>query len=129
MADFRETFVYRWLSAGDAGDFDAFDNLLAPDAVIHAPRGLSTTSLDAEKGVWKDALTAISDLRHDVQEVLVGNDVEMARVIVTGTMVGAFAGLDGTARSFRMDQAVVAHLRAGKIVEAWEIADVGAVEQ
>jgi ketosteroid isomerase-like protein len=47
---FRETIIYRWLAAGDAGDFDAFDELLHPDAVVHAPRGLSTTSREAEKG-------------------------------------------------------------------------------
>jgi hypothetical protein len=28
-----------------------------------------------------------------------------------------------------MDQAVIAHLRDGRIAEAWEIADVGALER
>jgi predicted ester cyclase len=28
-----------------------------------------------------------------------------------------------------MDQAVIAHLRDGRIEEAWEIADVGALER
>ena len=128
MADFRETLIYRWLEAGDAGDLDAFDDLLLPDAVIHAPRGLSSSSCEAEKSVWQEALAAMPDLRHDVQEVLVGRDVEMARVVVTGTMSTAFAGVDGSGGSFRMDQAVIAHLRDGKIEEAWEIADVGRLE-
>ena len=127
MADFRETIIYRWLTAGDAGDFDAFDDLLLPNAVIHAPRGLSTTSREAEKAVWREALAAMPDLRHDVQEVLVGRDIEMARVLVTGTMTAAFAGVDGSGRSFQMDQAVIAHLRDGRIEEAWEIADVAAL--
>jgi predicted ester cyclase len=69
------------------------------------------------------------DLRHDVQEVLVGPDVEMARVVVTGTMAATFAGVEGSGRSFRMDQAVIAHLRDGRIAEAWEIADVAALER
>ena len=127
MADFRETIIYRWLTAGDARDRDAFDDLLLSDAVIHAPRGLSTTSREAEKAVWREALAAMPDLRHDVQEVLVGRDIEMARVLVTGTMTAAFAGVDGSGRSFQMDQAVIAHLRDGRIEEAWEIADVAAL--
>ena len=49
MMDPRDTVVWRWLAAGDAGDFDAFDDVLHPNAVIHAPVGLSTTSADAEK--------------------------------------------------------------------------------
>jgi predicted ester cyclase len=127
--DFRETIVYRWLAAGDAGDHDAFDDLLLPDAVIHAPRGLSTTSRDAEKAVWQEALAAMPDLRHHVQEVVVGGDVEMARVVVSGTMSAAFGGIEGSGRSFEMDQAVIVHLRDGRIAEAWEIADVGALER
>src|SRR5262249_34880489 len=99
MADFGETFIFRWLAAGDAGALDAFDDLLLPDAVIHAPRGLSTTSRDAEKAVWRDALDAIPDLRHEVQELLIGRDIEMARVVVTGTLAAPFAGVERSGRS------------------------------
>jgi predicted ester cyclase len=121
------TVVFRWLAAGDAGDFDAFDELLHADAVVHAPAGLSTTSIEDEKAVWRDALAAMPDLRHDVQEVLADGNVEMARVVVTGTMAAGFADIEGTGRSFRIDQAVIVHLRDGKIAEAWEIADIAAL--
>jgi len=124
MGDMSSAVVFRWLAAGDAGDLDAFDELLHPDAVIHAPAGLSTTSADEEKAVWRDALAAKPNLRHDVQEVVVDGDVEMARVVVTGTLTASFAGVEGTGRSFRIDQAVITHLRDGKVVEAWEIADI-----
>jgi steroid delta-isomerase-like uncharacterized protein len=127
MGDFRETVVFRWLAAGDRGDVEAFDELLHPDAIVHAPAGLSTTGAEAEKRVWREALAAIPDLCHDVQEVVVDGDVEMARVVVTGTMAATFGGVPGTGRSFTMDQAVITHLRDGRIVEAWEIADVAAL--
>ncbi len=127
MPDLRDTAVFRWLAAGDSGKLDIFDELLHPDVVVHAPAGLSTTSAEAEKEVWRDALLAMPDLRHAVQEVLVDADTEMARVIVTGTMTSAFGGIAGSGRSFEMDQAVIVHLRDGKIVEAWEIADVAAI--
>jgi predicted ester cyclase len=129
MPDLRETVVFRWLAAGDRGDLDAFDDLLHPDAVIHAPAGLSTQSAEAEKQVWREALSAMPGLRHDVQEVVVDGDVEMARVVVTGTMSAEFGGVEGSGRSFRIDQAVITHLRDGKVVEAWEIADIAALRQ
>ena len=47
----------------------------------------------------------------------------MARVVVTGTLTTTFGGM-GTGRSFRIEQAVTAHLRDGKAVEAWEVADL-----
>ena len=120
--------VARWLAAGDSGDFEAFNDLLRDDVVVHAPRGLSTQDLHAEKQVWRDALAAMPDLRHEVQEVVAEGDVEMARVIVTGTLRHDFAGVPGDGRSFRMDQAVICHLDGGKIAEAWEIADVGSLD-
>jgi ketosteroid isomerase-like protein len=123
----RETVVWRWLAAGDAGDLDAFDELLHPDAVIHAPAGLSTAGAAEEKAVWRDALAAIPDLCHAIQEVVVQGNVEMARVVVTGTMTAGFGGMDGTGRRFQIDQAVITHLRDGKVAEAWEIADIAAL--
>lgn len=119
--------LFRWLAAGDAGDLDAFDELLHKDVVVHAPLDLSTTNIDDEKTVWKQALAAMPDLRHDVQEVVVDGDVEMARVVVTGTIAASFAGVEGSGRTFRIDQAVITHLRDGKVIEAWEIADIAAL--
>ena len=127
MGNISSAVVVRWLAAGDVGDLDAFDDLLHPDAVIHAAAGLSTTSADEEKAVWRDALAAMPDIHHDVQEVVVEGDVEMARVVVTGTLTASFGGVEGTGRSFRIDQAVITHLRDGKLIEAWEIADVAAL--
>jgi predicted ester cyclase len=120
--------VARWLAAGDSGDVEAFEEFLHGDVVVHAPRGLSTDSREAEKRVWREALAAMPDLHHEVQEVLVQGDVEMARVIVTGTIRRDFAGVSGGGRSFRMDQAVICHLDGDKIAEAWEIADVGSLD-
>lgn len=119
--------VARWLAAGDSGDVEAFDDLLHRDVVVHAPRGLSTEDLESEKQVWRDAVTAMPDLRHEVQEVVAQGNVEMARVIVTGTLRHDFAGVPGSGRSFRIDQAVICHLDDGKITEAWEIVDVGSL--
>jgi len=123
----EDSVVARWLAAGDAGDVDAFDALLHPDVVVRAPRGLSTTDREAEKQVWREAVAAMPDLRHEVQEVVVEGDVQVARVVVTGTLVQEFGGIPGRGRPFRMDQAVICHLDGGLIAEAWEIADVAAL--
>jgi predicted ester cyclase len=106
-----------------------FDELLHPDVVVHAPAGLSTATLEEEKEVWRKVLAAMPDLRHDVQEVVVEGDIEMARVVVTGTLTASFGGIAASGGSFRIDQAVIAHLREGKVAEAWEIADIAALRE
>ena len=70
----------------------------------------------------------MADLHHDVQEVVMEGDVEMARVVVTGTKKAGFAGIEGSGRSFRIDQAVITHFRDRKVAEAWEIADIAALQ-
>jgi steroid delta-isomerase-like uncharacterized protein len=126
--DQAPSVVARWLSAGDSGDVEAFDDLLHRDVVVHAPRGLSTKDLESEKEVWRDALAAMPDLRHEVQEVVAQGNVEMARVIVSGTLRHDFAGVPASGQSVRMYQAVLVQLNDGKITEACEIADVGSLE-
>jgi steroid delta-isomerase-like uncharacterized protein len=123
----NERLLRNWLAAGDRGDLDAFDRYLHPDVVVHAPLGLSTTGVEAEKAVWADGKRAMPDIRHDVQETLGSPSRAAARVIVTGTLCGEFAGISSSGRTFEIDQVVFAHFRDGLIVEAWEIADIGAM--
>lgn len=117
----------KWFAAGDAGDFGSFDDFLHPDVVVHAPMGLSTEGPEAEKEVWRDALRAMPDIRHDIQEVISNRSTIAARAIVTGTLTGEFAGIPANGRSFKVDQGLFAHLRDGKIIEVWEIVDTASL--
>ncbi len=123
----EDSLLERWFAAGDACDLDAFDDLLHPGVVIHAPMGLSTTGPDAEKAVWRDALEAIPDIRHDIQDVITAGSMIAARAVVTGTLTGDFAGIPANGKSFRVDQGLFARVRDDKIVEAWEIVDTASL--
>jgi predicted ester cyclase len=125
--DSNEELLRSWLAAGDRGDVDEFDQYLHPEVVVHAPLGLSTTGVEAEKAVWADGKRAMPDIRHEVRETLASGSRAMARVVVTGTMTGEFAGISAVGRSFEIDQVVLAHFRGGLIVEVWEIADTGSL--
>jgi predicted ester cyclase len=123
----RDSLLERWFAAGDEGDLDAFDEFLDPDVVVHAPMGLSTKGPEAEKAVWRDALRAMPDIRHDLQEVVSVGSTIAARAVVTGTLLGDFAGISGNGKSFEIDQGLFAHVRGDKIVEAWEIVDTASL--
>lgn len=120
-----DSLLHRWVAAGDAGDLDAFDDLLWPDAVVHAPIGLSTGSRDQEKAVWRAAKEAIPDIRHDIKETFYDRDTVIARAVVTGRLDGEFAGIRSNGRRFEIDQVIIAKIRDGKAYELWEIADTG----
>lgn len=124
-----ESLLHAWLRAGDAGEVARFDEFLHPDVLVHAPLGLSTVGLEAEKQVWLTVLAGVPDLRHEIRECIVDGPTLAARVVVTGTHRGFFLGMEGTGKQFEIDQAVIAHVRDGRIVEAWEIADTALLMQ
>jgi steroid delta-isomerase-like uncharacterized protein len=125
MGTESKSLLEKWLEAGDAGDVDSFHEYLHDDVVVHAPLGLSSAGIEQEREVWRAANAAITDLRHDVQEVIVDGDSMAARTVVTGTLVESFAGVPVSGEPFRLDQVVFAHVRDGKVIEVWEVADVG----
>jgi steroid delta-isomerase-like uncharacterized protein len=123
----NEALLGDWLAAGDRGDVDEFDRYLHPDVIVHAPLGLSTQGVEAEKAVWANAKAAMPDICHDIQETITLESRAAARVVVTATLVGEFAGISAAGKSFMIDQVVFAHVEDGLIVEAWEIADTGSL--
>ncbi|MBI5949717.1 MAG: ester cyclase [Chloroflexi bacterium] len=129
MDERNEALVRKWLAAGDAGDLDAFDRCLHEDVVIHAPLGLSTAGIEAEKAQWRGILAGVPDLRHEVVEIMSQGASVAARSVVTGTHLGEVIGLAPTGRRFQIDHATFARVRDGKIAEIWEIADSASLLQ
>ena len=117
------SLLYRLFIAGDAGELETFHEILHEDVIVHAPLGLSTVGLEAEKESWRRAVTAIADLKHDFQAIIIEGEMESARCVVTGTLRGTYGGISGKGQSFTIDQALFARTRDGKIAELWEIVD------
>lgn len=118
------SIIERWFEAGDSGDLDLFGELLHPDVVVHAPLGLSTRGVEAERDVWRAVRHAVPGLRHEIQEVVAEGSSVAARVVVTGTFAGSLGGLRPTGRPFRIEQMVLVHVADEMSAEAWEVADL-----
>ena len=125
----RESLLEQLFAAGDTGDLERFGALLHDDVTIHAPMGLSTTGLDAERESWRRDRLAMPDLKHEFQVVLRDGSIESARCIVTGTMNGEYGRIRAVNAPFRIDQALFARIRDGKIEELWEIVDTESLLQ
>ena len=116
-------------AAGDAGDLEAFDQYLHGDVIVHAPAGLSTVGLERERESWRKAKSVMPDIHHEFIDVFSSHTGEAARAVVTGTMYGSYGGFASEGRAFKIDQAVFAHIRDGKIVELWEIVDTALLRE
>jgi predicted ester cyclase len=114
-----------YLAAGDSGDLEGLGRDLHADVILHDPGGLVTAGLDHEKETWRTARAAIPDLRHEVQEIVGDGAALAARVVVSGTLRGRFAGVSANGRRFKIDQAIFMHVRDGKAIEIWGVVDTG----
>ena len=122
-----DSLLEQWFRAGDRGDLDFFDEVLHPDVVVHAPLGLTTRGPTEEKSVWRDALDAMPNIHHELQDVISEGSLIAARSVVTGTLESDFAGIPATGQSFEIDQGLFARVQDGKIIEAWEIVDTASL--
>lgn len=120
-----ESFVKDYLASGDGGDLDLLGRYLHDDVILHDPNGNSGSGLDREKETWRTSRAAMPDLRHDVKEVVSSGSVVAARITVSGTLRGAFAGVSVEAGAFEVDQAIFMHLSGGKVQEMWTIVETG----
>jgi steroid delta-isomerase-like uncharacterized protein len=83
----------------NAGDVDAFGEVLADDFVEHEELpGLAPTR-EGVKAFFRIYLAAFPDLRMDPEDVLPSGAKVVARVRATGTHRGDFLGLPATGRA------------------------------
>ena len=120
-----ESLVKGYLASGDRGDLDDLGRYLHDDVILHDPSGRYMRGLERERETWRTSRAAMSDLRHDVKEVVSSGSVVAARITVLGTLHGPFAGVSAEAGSFEVDQAIFMHLVDGKVQEMWTIVDTG----
>ena len=118
-----------YLAAGDSGNLEALSRYLHDDVVVHDPSGLTATGLEQEKETWRKARQAMPGLNHEVQEIVVEGCVLAARVVVSGTLRGTFAGVSADGKGFKVDQAIFMHIQEGKAKEMWAIVDTGSFRQ
>ena len=112
------------MASGDSGDLNRLGRHLHDDVILHDPNGQTGSGLDREKETWRTARAAMPD-RHVVKEVVSAGSFVAARITVSGTLRGAFAGVSADAGAFEVDQAVFMHLSGGKVQEMWTIVDTG----
>lgn len=114
-----------YLAAGDAGALDELSTYVHEHVVVHDPNGTITTGLQAEKETWAKARRALPGLRHDLKDVVSNGSTIAARIAISGTLQGQFAGITGTGQPFCIDQAIFMHIHDGKAAEIWAIVDTG----
>lgn len=115
-------------SAVNSGDLDiiskAIDELVAPDALFHAPVPMGATGPEALKRVWEVLLRAFPDIHVAVEETVAEGDKVASRNTVTGTHRGEYQGLAPTGRTVTYSEIFICRFTGGRIAEIRGVVDV-----
>ena len=104
------------------GDADAFDEVVAPDFVHHAP-GLPP-DLEGFKQVLHMLRAAFPDMRFTVEDLIAEGDKVVDRATWQGTHQGEMMGISPTGNSVTVTEMHVSRIAEGKIVERWGQTDM-----
>ncbi len=106
------------------GEVSVFEETVADSVRFHyagnSPRILSREEMSRIVLRWREAFP---DLRMRLDELLVKGNRAAARMTLTGTHRGSWAGADSTGNEVRMALMMFFHFEDGKMVELWESDD------
>jgi steroid delta-isomerase-like uncharacterized protein len=101
------------------GNFDLFDQLLAPTYVDHdAPPGIppGPTGIRALADTFR---TAFPDMRFTIHDVVAEGDRVVARYTFAGTHRGELMGIPPTGKEVAMPGISIYRIAEGRMQEAW----------
>lgn len=122
----RKKLIYRMYDETNKGNIEILNEILAPDFVSYGGAGFQDLhGPEAFINLYRTFVAAFPDLKFDVRQIVVGDNMAAVRGIQTGTHLGNFLGMvpptgksvewSGTA-IFRFDD-------NGQIVERWQDLD------
>lgn len=113
----------RFIEETDKGNYDAWEEIVAPDYQGHFPGNAKPVSLDEHIQAHKAYPAAFPDFRHTIDDIVAQGDKIVCRETMRGTHKGIFRGLSPTGTTFEFTTIVIARFGGGKIAEMWMEAD------
>ena len=104
---------------GSKGNFDAFDDLVTPDYVVHPEEARGPEGLKAMVEGYVSALSP----RVRIDQQFTAGDLVATRYTITGTHDGDLMGIPPTGRDVEFTGITISRCENGKIAEEWELID------
>ncbi len=109
--------------AVNAGDFAAFDDLVAPDSVDHDPAPGQEPGPRGYAAFFTELRTAFPDMVLEVEKLVADDDSVAFAYTLTGTQTGEFRGHAPTGRSVKIRGLQISTFVDGKLAERWGSSD------
>lgn len=129
----RESNIAAQKRFGDAvnsGNFDAFNDVVAPNAVDHDPAPGQAPGPAGYRQFFTELRTAFPDLKVNVEHMVADEDNVAFAYTVSGTQQGMFMGFAPTGKRMQVRGMQISKFADGKMVERWGSSDqLGMLQQ
>lgn len=114
----------RFYDIFNAGNFDAYGQIVATDFIDHDPAPGQPQGLEGLKVALAGFKVAFPDLKIAPQDVIAEGDRVVVRSLSKGTNTGSFAGIPASGKPVTLESIDIDRIVGGKIVEVWHIEDL-----
>jgi steroid delta-isomerase-like uncharacterized protein len=119
----------RFAEGVNTGNFDVFDEVVAPDVVDHDPAPEQGPGPQGFKDMFRTMRTAFPDLQVTPEHMIATEDDVALAYTVTGTHQGEFLGVAPTGRKITARGVQIGRFEDGRLVERWGSSDQLAILQ
>jgi len=119
----------RILAEGDKKNLEFLDEVSTPDYKFYFPSNAMPINVDEHKELWQSFNLAFSDLTHTIKEIYADDEVVVARLILSGTHEGEFAGMPPTGKEVEFSAIEIFRFSGGKLAEFWSDGDILSLQQ
>jgi predicted ester cyclase len=102
------------------GNFDALDEILTPDYVVHPEEARGRDGLQQMVEGYR---TALSGLRVTIDQQFTDGDYVASRFTISGTHDGDLMGTPPTGKDVAFTGITISRCEGGRIAEEWELTD------
>ena len=127
--DSHKAAVRRFRDAIDAGDLDRAIAVFAPDVVVHLTGVPAPLTLEGFKQFGGVFLSAFSERRSTVEDLIADGDKVVSRITFRGTHTGDLMGIPPTGKTVTVSETIIDRFADEKIVESWRLFDQMAMLQ
>lgn len=125
----NKAFVRRAFEEGNQGNWAVFNELFAPNFVLHNA-SMTMQGREAGKQFLLMYNTAFPDGIFTIEDMIAEGDRVVVRVTARGTHQGAIMGIPPTGKQITLSGITIFRVANGKIVEQWSNSDdLGLLQQ
>lgn len=117
-----ETYFFRvW----NNGELDLLDTIIDENYINHSPGGPVTPPPGAPglKPIVAAMRQGFPDLHYSIKDLVITKSRIVARVVMTGTLLGELWGMQANGKRIEVNQINIEYVKDGRITEHWRLTD------